>query len=357
MMGKNGKHVHVVGTGTIGEPLIGLLCGFRKDLGIETISFNKKQALTSDRPKVKNLMKRGAHLVADKEMIPKFEDLGMKITYEYEEACGLADVIIDCTPAGNANKEASYTKHEANTKGFVAQGSEFGFGKMYARGINDEALEPGKDKYIQIVSCNTHNLAAVIDTLALQEKDPSNLVDGRFVLIRRANDISQDGKFIPAPQAGKHDDPEFGTHHARDAYHLFKTLGYELPLFSSAMKVNSQYMHSMWFNIKLKEKVSLPTVIARLRENQRVALTEKRSTNAVFSFGRDQGHFGRLLSQTVVCVPTLTVRGDHDVIGFTFTPQDGNSLVSSVAITAWFLYPEDYVERLQPLREYFFEEI
>lgn len=356
-MSKQGKHVHVVGTGTIGEPLIGLLLDYRKELGFETVSFNKKQALTYDRPKVKTLIKRGAHLVADQEMIPEFEKLGMKITYEYEEAIGLADVVIDCTPAGNKNKETSYLRHLDKTAGFVAQGSEFGFGKMYARGINDEALERGTDKFVQVVSCNTHNLSVMIDTLALQEKDPSNMVEGRFVLIRRANDISQDSKFIPAPQAGKHSDEQFGTHHARDAYHLFQTLGYELPLFSSAMKVNTQYMHSMWFSMKLRERITLPQVISRLRENQRVALTEKVSANSIFSFGRDQGHYGRLLSQTVVSVPTLQVKDEHEVLGFTFTPQDGNSLLSSIAIAAWFLYPDDYVERLQPLREYFFDEI
>ena len=37
--------------------------------------------------------------------------------------------------------------------------------------------------------------------------------------------------FIAAPEAGKHDDPEFGTHHARDAYHLFQTVGQKLDLF------------------------------------------------------------------------------------------------------------------------------
>lgn len=356
-MSKSGKHVHVVGTGTIGEPLIGLLLDFRKSLGVERVSFNKKQALTYDRPKVKNLIKRGAELVADQDMIPEFEKLGMKISHEYQDAIDMADVVIDCTPAGNKNKEASYNAAADKTAGFVAQGSEFGFGKMYARGINDESLEHGKDKFIQVVSCNTHNLAVMIDTLALQEKDPSNLEEGRFVLIRRANDISQDGKFVPAPQAGKHSDEIFGTHHARDAYHLFQTMGYELPLYSSAMKVNTQYMHSMWFSMKLRERITLPQVISRLRENQRVALTEKLSANSIFSFGRDQGHFGRLLSQTVVAVPTLQVRDEHEVVGFTFTPQDGNSLLSSIAITAWFLYPDDYVERLQPLREYFFEEI
>jgi hypothetical protein len=97
-MAKTGKHVHVVGTGTIGEPLIGLLCAFRKELGVETISFNKKQALTYDRPKVKALIRRGALLSADKEMIPKFEELGMKIALDYAEALERADVVIDCTP-------------------------------------------------------------------------------------------------------------------------------------------------------------------------------------------------------------------------------------------------------------------
>jgi glyceraldehyde-3-phosphate dehydrogenase (NAD(P)) len=356
-MAKTGKHVHVVGTGTIGEPLIGLLCAFRKELGIETVSFNKKQALTYDRPKVKALIRRGALLVADQEMIPKFEDLGMKISFDYAEALGRADVVIDCTNKGNDHKKLHYEKVVDSTLGFVAQGSEFGFGKMYARGINDAALKGGADKFVQVVSCNTHNLAVVIDTLALQDKDPGNLLEGRFVLIRRANDISQDDKFVPAPQAGKHDDEAFGTHHARDAWHLFKTLGYELPLFSSAMKLNTQYMHAMWFSIKLRERIALPQVIARLRENQRVALTEKRTANSIFSFGRDQGHFGRLLSQTVVSVPTLTVKDEHEVIGFTFTPQDGNSLLSSVAVATWFLYPDDYVERLQPLRQFFFDEI
>jgi glyceraldehyde-3-phosphate dehydrogenase (NAD(P)) len=356
-MAETGKHVHVVGTGTIGEPLIGLLCSFRDELEIQTISFNKKQALTSDRPKIKNLIKRGALLCADKEMTPKFEDLGMQVRFDYADALDRADVVIDCTPAGNSHKESHYKSHEADTLGFAAQGSEFGFGKMYARGINDDALKAGDDKYIHIVSCNTHNMAVIIDAIALHEKDPGNLVEGRFVLIRRANDISQEGKFIPAPQVGKHDDERFGTHHARDAYHLFNTLGYELPLFSSAMKMNSQYMHAMWFSLKLRDKTTLAQVISRLRGNQRIALTEKRSTNTVFSFGRDQGHFGRILSQTVVSLPTLCVRNGHEVIGFTFTPQDGNSLLSSVAIAEWFLSPEDYSRKLQPLGRYFFEEI
>ena len=56
------KIVHVVGTGTIGEPLIGLLCDFKDDLGIDEVTFHKNSPLKSDRSKVTNLLKRGARL-------------------------------------------------------------------------------------------------------------------------------------------------------------------------------------------------------------------------------------------------------------------------------------------------------
>jgi len=76
------RHVHVVGTGTIGEPLIGLLSDFREDLGIDTVSFHKRTPLTDERSKVRNLIDRGALLCTDQETIPKFEDLGMKVNWE-----------------------------------------------------------------------------------------------------------------------------------------------------------------------------------------------------------------------------------------------------------------------------------
>ena len=41
------KNVHIVGTGTIGEPLIGLLCDYRDQLGIDDITFHKNTPLLS----------------------------------------------------------------------------------------------------------------------------------------------------------------------------------------------------------------------------------------------------------------------------------------------------------------------
>jgi glyceraldehyde-3-phosphate dehydrogenase (NAD(P)) len=61
---------------------------------------------------------------------------------------------------------------------------------------------PGKDRFIQVVSCNTHNLAVLVDTIALHDEAPENLVEGRFVCMRRATDLSQESGYIPAPDAG-----------------------------------------------------------------------------------------------------------------------------------------------------------
>ena len=47
------KIVHVVGTGTIGEPLIGLLCDYQDKLGIDEITFNKNTPLRGDRSKAR----------------------------------------------------------------------------------------------------------------------------------------------------------------------------------------------------------------------------------------------------------------------------------------------------------------
>ncbi len=353
------KVVHVVGTGTIGEPLIGLLASMKGPLGIDEVTFHKRTPLVTDRPKVLNLIKRGARLAVDEAARKGFRDMGIEPAYEHHEALRQASVVIDCTPSsvGLQNKTQFYEKYRDTTSGFLAQGSEFGFGKMYARGINEKALVKGEDQFIHIVSCNTHKLSVLVDVFALQDGGPENLLEGRFVCVRRANDISQDGSFVPSPQVGSHKDTQFGTHHARDAYHLFATLGYKLNLYSSAMKVNSQYMHTIWFNIRVRKPTTVEAVKARFAADDRVALTFKNTANVVFSFGRDYGHFGRILNQTVMVMSSLAVHNGTEVVGFCFTPQDGNSTLSSVAATSWFLYPDSWEKRIGCLEEFIFKEV
>ncbi len=300
------RTIHVVGTGTIGEPLIGLLLNIRQELEVDEITFHKNRSLVEDRAKIRSLMRRGAKLVVSEDKMSDFEKLDMQPTYSIREALEQATVVIDCTPKGLGNKhKEDWYVHMPATRGFIAQGSEFGFGKMYARGINDGALSPDTDRFLQVVSCNTHNLAVLIETLGLQGQEPDNLQEGRFVCLRRASDISQEGEFIAAPQVGTHKDARFGTHHARDAWHLFGTRGLDLNLFSSEIKLNTQYMHSIWFNIRVRGATTLDEVVSTLDANPYVALTEKTMASTIFSFGRDHSYFGRLLNQTVVSTPTL----------------------------------------------------
>ena len=125
------KIVHVIGTGTIGEPLIGLLCDYEEQLGIDEITFHKNSALKNDRSKVFDLLERGARLSVDEGKEKEFKKLGMDPDLEKEESICRASVIIDCTPkgVGHTNKVNYYEKFLNNVKGFLAQGSEDGFGK------------------------------------------------------------------------------------------------------------------------------------------------------------------------------------------------------------------------------------
>ncbi len=348
--------VHVVGTGTIGEPLIGLLADNKEHFGIDEVTFHKRTPLLTERAKVNDLTGRGAVLSVDDDRRSAFEELGHAPKYEAREAIDRATVVIDCTPVGNQMKDEFYN-HAEGPIGFMAQGSEFGFGKMYARGINDLALVRGDDKFLQIVSCNTHNIAVLIRSLAIEADGTSHLEDGRFLCMRRANDISQDDGFVASPTVEPHKDERFGTHHARDAHRLFETLGYDLNLYSSAVKLNTQYMHSIQFSLELDEQITVEQAKERLMANTRVAVTNKTSANQIFSFGRDHGYYGRIMSQTVVALDTLAVRNGNEVVGFSFTPQDGNPLLSTVAAMLWYLDPESLDRRIDILRRYLFREI
>ncbi len=133
------KIIHVIGTGTIGEPLIGLLSDYKNKLGIDQVTFHKNSALKGDYTKVIDLQKRGAQLAVDNSKKENFRTFGMEPELETEEAISRASVVIDCTPkgVGHKNKEKYYSRFSDKVKGFLAQGSESQFGKKYALGIND----------------------------------------------------------------------------------------------------------------------------------------------------------------------------------------------------------------------------
>jgi len=284
--------VLVVGTGTIGEPLTGLLADLKKEIGIDELIFYKHTPRLIDRPMINGLLKKGAVMCCKKEKTSKFKELGTDPSYTFNEALTKAKVIVDCTTEGIGvrNKNLYYEKLRDEKAGFLAQGSEHGFGIPYAVGINDEVLS--YSKFIQVVSCNTHNCARILKDIAFVgdgKYQKSILSEGRFLLMRRASDISQQ-KFIPSPEVGTHKDKTFGSHHARDVYRLYSTLGYHLNVFSSAIKLNTQLMHiaNFFLTLEADKSLSLEEIKQKFNDDPYVAITEKTFANfpLINSFSR-----------------------------------------------------------------------
>ncbi len=124
------------------------------------------------------------------------------------------------------------------------------------------------------------------------------------------------------------------------------------------MKVPTQLMHVLHFCLEVEKPVTREELINRLVDNDQVAITYKTTANSIFSFGRDHGFCGRILNQSVLPVDSMHVSEDgRTITGFSFTPQDGNSLLSSVAAVVWGLYPETYERIVQCLKPYFFQEV
>lgn len=356
-MTDNGISVLVNGTGTIGEPLISLLLGVKDKLGIDEVVFYKHTPRLTDRPMLKDLIRRGGKLCVEEQKRADFEALGVEVAYSFTEALNNASVVADATKEGVGlrNKQEYYSKVEDKVKGFLAQGSESDFGVIYASGINDEIFTSGdRPKYVQIASCNTHASAAAVKHFGLMEGNSVKRVN--LTLIRRASDVSQE-KSVPAPTVTEYKYGEFGTHHAKDVYRLFKTLGQELDIFSSAMKVNTQYMHSLQGHFEMEKPVTREQILDIIESTPQLAGTEKTSVNRVFSFGRDHGYYGRILNQLVVVKPSVKVNENH-LYFWGFVPQDGNSILSSVQAILYYLYDvEEVKERMRVFDQWIFEEV
>ena len=370
----NKKNVHIVGTGTIGLPLIGLFTRHKKAFNINEVTFHKNTPLKHDIPNVRKLMNAGAKLCTDSSKFQGFTNLGTVPSYNRSESIENADVIVDCTPKGTAlkHKEKYYFSehlkfvHQGNKERlYLAQGSEKGFGKIYAHGINDDALDKS-DSFVQVASCNTHAGASLVNNLSKF----GEVTDANFVYIRRSNDISQNSGVSPSIDVDEHKDWLYGTHHARDIHDVFKTLGKEVNAYSSACKINTQLMHALQYNITIStsRNIKPKDIISSFMEDKMIATTNHTTANKVFSYGREFGHYGRILNHVVVPVSSVACRviGQdeenkyYSITGFAYTPQDGNSLLSSISATLWFLNNRDWTctnKKLQILKKYLFQEI
>jgi len=349
------RDILVIGVGTIGEPLTRLLLEHREDLGINDVYFAKFNP--TDLGTVKLLRDAGGKFVIWKDTEMHFQhifnEVGFSIDGTIEDALKSVTVVADCTNRGNKLKEEYYSRAKYPI-GFLAQGSEEGFGHPYAFGVNDKTLIPGKHRFIQVVSCNTHNILSV---LRLAQSVGEEILSADFVLMRRMNDISQTGSAIPSPTVDKVSNkyPGYGSHQSHDAARVMRTMEVELhdKIHSTALKLDNQLMHLNRFRVKVKKKTTLSEVLQAITKDKLLSLSYLRDMNLVFSKGRDHGFNGRIFNQAVVIHDSLEVTPDgHEIFGACFTPQDGNSLLTSVATIAWFLDPKNYKKKMVPFFKY-----
>lgn len=346
--------VHIQGSGTIGAPLIHLFNRYGTELGFDEVTFTKNTPRSSDLPLVQKLQAAGGTFVVANEKARAFEDEGFDVDGSLQEALDASTVVIEATPSGIARDRKPDYEAMDGPKGFLAQGSEAGFGLPYAARVNDEELDALEDRFVHIVSCNTHNIAALVRAIALSQDGPG-LEKGRVVCIRRGTDVGQKGDAPLAPKVSVHDEKE-GTHHAHDVIELYKTKGLELDLFSSAIKVPTTFMHTLWFQFELGEETNADEVVHRIRQDPLLAMTDKATSNLVFNVGREFGPFGRIVNQGVVATDTIHVEGNQ-VSGFCFTPQDGNALLSNIAASTRFAHPEDWRKRCDALNELLWDQV
>jgi hypothetical protein len=346
--------VHVIGTGNVGEPLIGLLADFKESFGIDEVTFTKRSPLSHERAKVENLVRRGAQLCVHRDVWEEFVRQGHYPTYDAAEALERAQVVIDCTPSANRNKK-DYLEMRGPAGFIAAGGTDFGFGKLFVNAINDSALVPGEDRFVQVASGNTHSLAYIIKLFGF-DGDMNQVKAARFVCMRRCSDFSQERGFLPSPKVMPHDVDRFGTRQARETFYVFKTLGLELDLRSSVVLMPTQQMHTIWFSIEMHRPLDTAQAVERTCNSRIAARTDKQSSTLVLAFARDHGYKGRIFSRAVI--PTAALSGrDNAIDGFCFEPQDSNELLSAVAATIWLLYPNQVRQRLEALAPYMFDEV
>ena len=183
----------------------------------------------------------------------------------------------------------------------------------------------------QVVSCNTHALAALLRCFTGERLQ--GLVASDFVIVRRSEDLGKSDRLVGANVVARHRDAERGTHHASDVGRLFGEIGVDPIVTSSDITTPSQLLHSVRFRIRANR----PIDVEALRRHPWIATTQRFDSDAVFERGRRTGFEGRVWAHAVVVDNNLMVHGD-EVFGWAFVPQEANSIPSTVH--AWLLQCE-----------------
>jgi glyceraldehyde-3-phosphate dehydrogenase (NAD(P)) len=310
--------VLVNGLGNIGQTILGVLCDYKSVLNITEIYALKNTAITAwNISEIERIEKKGVTICAKNNS--SYKDI--------DSVIDKIDYLFDCNANSFGLKNKEWYASLKNLKGCSTQGSEKGFGMPFMTGINNKVIE--NEKFVQIVSCNTHALSAIITTFS--NADLSNFLEGDFVIVRRSEDLGNSERLVGANVLSRHLDDEIGTHHAIDVKDLFNTKNKALNIQSSDITTPSQLMHAVRFNLKFNNSPKLAEIENSIEKNSCVSSTAKFDSNIIFELGRRYSQYGRLFSHAIINSNNLLFDFKNDRIkGWAFIPQEGNTILSTI---------------------------
>jgi glyceraldehyde-3-phosphate dehydrogenase type II len=318
--------VLVNGIGNIGTTILQLLVRYKSEFGLDKIYANKNSLKPWQSADMAYLQAQGIILTSPKKE-NGFADFNLII--------GQVDYVFECGANGSAIKNKTLYSINKNIQGVSAQGSEKGFGTSYMSGVNDNLIRG--EKFVHVVSCNTHGTAAILSTLA--GKKLENLEWADCVVVRRSEDLGNHERLVSANVVARHLDSQIGTHHAIDVTDMYKTIGVSCKLTSSDITTPSQLMHAVRFHLSLKSKIDKNEIKKLIAANPYIATTKKFDSNIIFEQGRRYGFNGRIFSHAIVVSENLLI-SENSIKGWAFVAQEGNSIISTLHA---FLLQMNYV--------------
>lgn len=382
--------VLVLGTGTIAYPFTSLL---RRALpeGSE-IFVAKRSAISENIGRIGRLRELdGVKFAVWEKDYEAFRQVNFngetyKIDATVEEVSRNANLIMDCTGASIQDwaEELLSSSPPERLRGIAVEGSIKGFGPYFMYGVTDSVLDLSKERKIQIPSCNTHCLTSVVWALSKEGEEISKIRQVICFIDRRNQDKGKAGEAVHTLTYEAIKDEEFGTHQAKDAVKVLKlALGDAFPahlrVVSHAQKSPQPFMHATYFAVTVEGAWDREFVHARLRSFTLpsdssepesaprlpfIAFTDYSSMGQVYEEYCLQGVSSRghdyavlLRGQTQVipwpcgksCGQELAGETEatfSTILLSTLTPQEGNVIISNLACSLKFLYPEDYRSRV-----------
>lgn len=315
------------GVGNIGTTLACILIDFKEMLNITEVFVYKNLKLNWQLNDLHFLEQKGIKIIFSNQLT-------------LEKTLDEIDYVFDTTANGFGLKNKSYYERAINLKGVCSQGSEKNFGIPFMSNLNNEKIQ--FQKFVQIVSCNTHGAATIINTLS--EKNLSNLEFADFVVVRRSEDIGNHERLVGANVVARHLSDLNGTHHAIDVKDMYATIEIECPISSSDITTPSQLLHSTRFHLKFKENINSEVILKRIKSNPFIATTHKFDSNQIFELGRRYGKYGRIYNHCIVVENNLLFTA-NEVKGWAFVPQEGNTIISSLHAFMLQVFGNDTAEK------------